>query len=66
MKSKAQLSVILVCLCFFRFAHADTQCAGGTAGSGNPSQNTVLIVWAKPVDDNSVFPNWSNVILRSL
>ncbi len=41
-------------------------CGGGQIGSGLAANNTVLIVWAKTVDDASTFPGWANGIPTTL
>ena len=42
-------------------------CAGGAAGSGLAPNNTVLIVWAKTIDDPSSFPtSWADSIPTTL
>ncbi len=41
-------------------------CGGGQIGTGLAANNTVLIVWAKTVDDASTFPNWASGIPAEL
>jgi len=66
MKFTAKLLAFLFFLYFIKPVYSDTQCAGGTTGSGVTAQNTVLFVWAKTVDDPSVFPNWASTLPSTL